>query len=118
MARALTLRGHRGERANLAATYAAVTPEDFAKLAAAAGFDAVVADDEDFDDTPVVLLQRHRRKFTARLEAGVPGNNLYAMVTLQSVLSSSATDDWIHELTRRCSSSASTAIGPATCWPG
>jgi hypothetical protein len=46
----------------------------------------------------VVLLQRHRRKFTARLEAGVPGHNLYAMVTLQSVLSSSATDDSIHEL--------------------
>jgi hypothetical protein len=79
----LNLKRHRGERADHCPVYTSVTPEDFEKVAAGAGYQATVTNS---GDTPVVALTRGRREFQAVMEWRVAKQNLYSLVALQADL--------------------------------
>jgi hypothetical protein len=81
----LWFRPARESRAGEERVHTSLTPEDFAKVAAIAGFDARVVDDEGPDDTRV-LLRRGRRRFVAFMEDQEPGQNLFAVVGLRAVV--------------------------------
>jgi hypothetical protein len=86
------------ERADNKPTYDSVTPEDFAKLAAATGLSARVAVDETGDCA--VLLRRGRRLIAASMENRVPKNDLYSLILLRTVIRSPVpvTDSTLIEL--------------------
>lgn len=79
----LEIERHRGERAEHDPVYKSVTPEDFAKVAASAGFAVTVTD---VDETPLVVLKRGRRASFAFMEGRIPRQNLYSLVNLQGEL--------------------------------
>ncbi len=79
----LDIERHRGERADHGPVYTSVTPEDFAKVAARAGYQATVRNS---GDTPLVALTRGRRKFLAFMDWRVARQNLYSLVALQADL--------------------------------
>jgi hypothetical protein len=71
----------RGGRAEHMPVYVSLTPEDFAKLLADDGYTATVAGS---DDGPLVLMQRGRRRFAARLSGRIAKNRLYRAVILDA----------------------------------
>jgi hypothetical protein len=71
-------------RAKEEQVHTSLTPEDFAKLAAVAGFDAQVVDDE--PEETRVLLRRGRRRFVAFMEDQERGHNLYTVVDMRAVV--------------------------------
>ena len=79
----LEIRCERGERAEQRPVFAAITAEDLAKLLADQNYTAIVPE---VDDTELVLLKRGRRRFTARLDGRVPGENVYRAVILDTML--------------------------------
>jgi hypothetical protein len=79
----LEIERHRGERAEHEPVYTSVTPEDFAKVAARAGWDATVRTEA---DTPFVALRRGRRAFLAVMDWRVMRQNLYSLIALQTEL--------------------------------
>jgi hypothetical protein len=97
----LELRHHECQRADVAPTHRSVTPQDFAKLAQGAGFQAAVASDEKPEDVRFVMLCRGPWKSVAILDGRVQDTNLYSLITLQTTLPSPVTDAAIHELNAR-----------------
>jgi len=93
----LEIKCHHGERAEMAPTYTSVTPQDLAKLARQAGFEAVVTSDE-LEDVRFVVLGWDRWTSVAILDGRVPGHDLYSLITLQRTLSPQVTDEAIQEL--------------------
>ena len=79
----LDIKRHRGERADYAPVYTSVTPDDFAKVAVRAGFQATVTNS---GDTPCVALTSGRRKCQAVMDWRVPKQSLYSLVALQAEL--------------------------------
>jgi hypothetical protein len=79
----LEIRCERGERAEQRPVFAAITSEDLAKLLTDQNYTAIVPD---VDDTELVLLKRGRRRFTARLDGRLPGENVYRAVILDKTL--------------------------------
>jgi hypothetical protein len=79
----LGIKRHRGERAEHDPVYNSVTPEDFAKVAASAGFAATVTV---IDNTRLVALKHRRLASLAFMEGQVPRRNLYSLVNLQGEL--------------------------------
>jgi hypothetical protein len=79
----LSIERHRGERADHRPVYTSVTPEDFAKVASHAGFQATVTKS---GDSPLVALTRGRREFQAVMDWRVAKQNLYSLVALQADL--------------------------------
>ena len=79
----LEVERYRGERAEHAAVYTSLTPEDVAKAATRAGYRATVTKS---GDTPIVALTHGRRAFRARLDWGAPGRNLFSLIVLEAEL--------------------------------
>jgi hypothetical protein len=79
----LGIERHRGERADPRPVYTSVTPEDFAKVAVRAGYQATVRNS---GDTKLVALTRGRRKFLAFMDWRIAKQNLYSLVALQADL--------------------------------
>jgi hypothetical protein len=79
----LRIRSEAGERSELRPVFSSLTPEDLAKLLAEHGYKAIVPD---VDDTALVLLQRGRRRFTARFDGRVPKPDLYQAIILDAML--------------------------------
>ncbi len=77
----LSVERHRGERADHRPVFVSVTPEDLAKIAARAGYEAAVTIS---GDTRLVTLTRGRRKFLAVMDWRVAKQNLYSLVALQA----------------------------------
>lgn len=77
----LEVERHRGQRADADFVHTSVTPEDFAKIAARAGWKGTVTYSE---DSPVVAMRQGRRAFLASMDWPVEEQNLYALVTLQA----------------------------------
>jgi len=75
--------GKRGGRAESVPVYQALTPEDFAKLAASDGYTTSVAST---GDGPVVLAQRGDRQVAARLFSRIPKSGLYRVIVLDAIL--------------------------------
>ena len=93
----LELTLHRGERAELAPTYACVTPEDFAKLAEEAGFETACPETEE-GAAPVVLFRRRRHHAAAIFDGRTRERNLYSCMTLRTALAQGFPDDIVEEL--------------------
>jgi hypothetical protein len=94
----LELTLHRGERADLAPTYASVTPEDFAKLAEEAGFETACPGDTEEDAAPIVLFRRRRHHAAAIFDGRTQERNLYSCITLRTALAQGFPDDIVEEL--------------------
>ena len=95
----LELRRHQGERAEVLPTHASLTPEDFAKMATAAGMHAIVAPSNESDgESRVILLRRHHRKSVAVLDGRIPGHNLYTRATFSALFPVVAADATIQKL--------------------
>ena len=97
---ALNIERHRGERADHSPVYTSVTPEDFAKVATRAGFQATVTNS---GDTPFVALKRGRREFQAVMDWRIAKKNLYSLVALQAdlALTQPVSDEAISEVNSR-----------------
>ena len=80
----LSIKCHRGERAEHAAVHHSLSPEDLLKLALEAGFRAAELPSE--DDTPVLTLARERFRAVALLGSRVGDANLFASVLLRTVV--------------------------------
>jgi len=90
----LSFHGKRGGRAESVPVYQALTPEDFAKLAASDGYTTSVAST---GDGPVVLAQRGDRQVAARLFSRIPksGSIVSSYSTRFSILAvQSRTEPW------------------------
>ena len=96
----LSIERHRGERADHRPVYTRVTPEDFAKVAARAGYQATV---KNSGDTRLVALTRGRRKFLAVMDWRVAKQNLYTLVALQAdlTLTQRVSDEAISQVNSR-----------------
>ena len=96
----LSIERHRGERADHRPVYTSVTPEDFAKVAARAGYQATVTNS---GDTRLVALTRGRRKFLAVMDWRVAKQNLYTLVALQAdlTLTQRVSDEAISQVNSR-----------------
>jgi hypothetical protein len=96
----LKVERHRGERADHRPVHTSVTPEDFAKVAADAGYEATVTKS---GDTRFVALTRGRRKFLAVMDWRVAKKNLYTLVALQVdlTLPQPASDEAISQVNSR-----------------
>jgi hypothetical protein len=95
----IELRRHEGERAEVLPTYASLTPEDFAKLANAAGMHAAVVPLEGSGgDSRSIRLLRHHRKSVAVLGGRIPGHSLYTRATFRALLPVSTTDGAVRQL--------------------
>ena len=96
----LSIERHRGERADHRPVYTSVTPEDFAKVAARAGYQATV---KNSGDTRLVALTRGRRKFLAVMDWRVAKQNLYTLVALQAdlTLTQRVSDEAISQVNSR-----------------
>jgi hypothetical protein len=95
----LELRRHQGERAEVLPTHASLTPEDFAKMATAAGMRAVVVPSNGSDgESRVILLRRHHRKSVAILDGRIPGHNLYTRATFRALFPAGTTDEAMRKL--------------------
>jgi hypothetical protein len=79
----LQIRCAGAERADEQPVFSSLTPEDLARLLSEHGYRAAIPDVE---DTALVLLQRGRRRFVARLDAPVPKQRLYRAVILDAML--------------------------------
>jgi hypothetical protein len=79
----LQFEGVRGGRSENVPVYQSLTPEDFAKLLGGDGYSATVAGSE---DGPLVLAQRGRRRFAARMLGRIPKSTLYRAVVLDVIL--------------------------------
>ena len=77
-----------------------MTPEDFAKVAARAGYQATVTNS---GDTRLVALTRGRRKFLAVMDWRVAKQNLYTLVALQAdlTLTQRVSDEAISQVNSR-----------------
>jgi hypothetical protein len=93
----LEVERHRGERAKHEAIYTGMTPEDFAKLAAGAGFTTTVKKGA---DVPTVEVTGRRRSFSGAMEWAKPTGGLYSLITLRGELAvrGLVTDDAIAEV--------------------
>jgi hypothetical protein len=91
----------RGERAEQTYTHDAVTPEDFAKLAHAAGFHAAVQPPNGPAGVRFVILRRNRRSGVAILDGRVPDNDVYTLITLRAKLSEAVSDEVLQRLNAR-----------------
>lgn len=80
----LEVKRHQGERAEHAAVYSAVTPEDVARLATQLGMEVEIRD----EGSPVARLRKGRRVFRARFDGARPGGSLFPVVTLQASIES------------------------------
>jgi hypothetical protein len=95
----LELRRHEGERAEVLPTHTSLTPEDFAKMASAAGMHAVVVPSTESDDeSRVILLRRHQRKSVAILDGRIRDQNLYTRATFSALFPVGTTDEAIQKL--------------------
>ena len=96
----LSIERHRGERADHRPVYTSVTPEDFAKVAARAGYQATVTNS---GDTRLVALTRGRRKFLAVMDWRIAKQNLYSLVALQAdlTLTQPVSDEAISQVNSR-----------------
>jgi hypothetical protein len=79
----LEIRCAQAARADQQPVFSSLTPEDLAKLLSEHGYRSAIPDVE---DTALVLLQRGRRRFAARLDARVPKQQLYRAVILDAIL--------------------------------
>jgi hypothetical protein len=78
----LQIERHHGERAEHDPVVTSLTPQDFAKLAAAAGFSTSIPESK--DGPVVVLLERGRQRIAATLVCRLPNQGLYSAIVLRA----------------------------------